>query len=139
MVDSTTSNDVMLRFDSPTSKFAVVLEDDGRVAYAYLLEDDDIVADVWLYNVEAPPNDVDWKDRAAMPFLNPKRFCRQDRHPRLTMSSVVSCTWWEQGVVVTIDGVLMAKLERGIRPGWSRLAARRGPLAQPLELEDESS
>lgn len=134
MVGSTTSNSLVLRFESPASKLALVIEDDDRVAYAYLLEGDEIVADVWLYNVEETPESVNWRDRSRMPFLNPRRFCRDIECPRIAADSHVNCQWTDGGVEVSVEGVLMAKLERGSKPGWSRLAAIRGPLAKPLEL-----
>lgn len=134
MGDSTTTRDeVVLRFDDPRSSRAVVLEDDGRVAYAYLLEDQRIVSDVWLYNVANAPISVDWTDRSAMPFLNPRDLCRAESFERLTPHAAVECRWSADAVEVLIKGVLMARLERGAKPGWSRLASKRGPLAIPLE------
>ena len=133
MDDSITSNDVLLRFDEPTTTRAVVLEDDGRVAYAYLLDHEEVVGDVWLYNVAEPPDLVDWNDASQMPFLNPKSFCKAESGFRLTQQSAVECAWFPKGVMVSINGVLIARLEVGAKPGWSRLATRSGPLAKPLE------
>lgn len=126
-------DDVLLRFDEPGGNRSVVLEDDGRVAYAYLLADESLVGDVWLYNVAEPPDEVDWRDQSAMPFLNPARFCRQEVVGRLRTDSAVACDWSDAGVVVTVDGLPWARLEYGSRPGWSRNAKMAGPLAKPLE------
>jgi len=134
MDDSTTSPEtVLLRFDDPERSRALILEDDGRVAYAYLLEDERIVSDVWLYNVANTPSSVDWKDRSAMPFLNPEGMVRNETFTRLTPCAAIECKWLTDTVEVSIGGVLMARLAPGARPGWSRLASRRGPLAIPLE------
>jgi hypothetical protein len=124
---------LLLRFDAPGKTLALMLEDDGNVAYAYLLEGEEIVGDVWLYNVAESPLEVEW-DPSAMPFLNPKKFCREDKVPRMREESLVDCKWSSRGVEVTIDGVLMARLEVGAKPGWSKLAACSGPLANPLEI-----
>jgi hypothetical protein len=130
--DSTKNEDVFIRIDEEGTQRAVVLEDDGRVAYAYLLDGEAVVSDVWLYNVAEAPEVVNWRDRAAMPFLNPKSHCKEERTPRLRDESDVRCVWSLSGVDVIIDGTLMAHLERDARPGWSKLAARPGPLAKPF-------
>jgi len=130
--DSEKSSEALLRFEHPQGGLAVVLDDDDRVAYAYLIEDDQIVGDVWLYNVLEPPETVNWEDTSAMPFLNPRDLCKSEKARRLTSQSSVQCAWFDTGVEVRVDGVLWARLERGSKPGWSRLAARPGPLAIPL-------
>jgi hypothetical protein len=131
-VDDSTSSEP-LRFDEPGTARAVVLDDDGRVAYAYLLKDEEVVGDVWLYNVDEAPETPPWKDPSQMPFLNPKSYCRLESVPRLQADSEVHCRWYKQGVEVSIDGIIVARLEEGAKPGWSRMAARPGPLAKPLE------
>lgn len=132
LADSTTSEEILLRCDDAGSRRAVVLEDDGRVAYAYLLDGERLTGDVWLYNVSPTPETVDWKDRSQMPFLNPKKYCQGETSPRLHARSRVDCEWSDAGVDVSIDGIVMAKLENGSKPGWSRLALQPGPLAKPL-------
>ena len=111
----------------------MILEDDGRVAYAYLLEHGELVGDVWLYNVSPTPEEDEWKSQSQGPFLNSQRFCKAASVPRLQQNSAVMCKWYDAGVEVSVDGVLMARLEGGAKPGWSRLAIRPGPLAKPLE------
>lgn len=128
-----TQSEVLLRIDEEGGTRALVLEDDGRVAYAYLLDEDKIVGDVWLYNVEVTPEEVDWKDKSQMPFLNPRRFCKEATVPRLAAQVSVRCDWFERGVAVKVEGMLLARLEHGSKPGWSKLASRSGPLAKPLE------
>jgi hypothetical protein len=132
MADSMTCDHFLGRYDDPQGKRAVVLEDDGRVAYAYLLQDEVLVSDVWLYNAEPTPERVDWKDRSAMPFLNPRAFCVDELTPRLREDAVIYCRWLPNAVEVVIDDMLFARLEPGAKPGWSKLAARSGPLARPL-------
>ena len=131
-MDDLTKNEIFLRFDEPETSRAVVLEDDGRVAYAYLLDGGDIISDVWLYNVNEAPDSVNWSDKSTMPFLNPKQFCDVDHFPKLSKQSNVMCNWMQDGVIIKIDNLVMAVLERDHRPGWSRLARLSNPLAQPL-------
>ncbi len=132
MDDSTPTNDVLLRFDAPDGRRSVVVEDDGRVAYAYLLQEEQIVGDVWLYNVAQTPDEVDWKDRAAMPFLNPKSFCSSMPMNRLRSTSKVECRWRPIGADIVVDDILVARIDHGSKPGWSGGAAKEGPLAKPL-------
>jgi hypothetical protein len=103
--DSVISEGFLLRIDDAESDRAIVLEDDGRVAYAYLIIEGQMVGDVWLYNVSPAPDVVDWKDASKIAV----------------------------GAEVRIGGILMARLEIGSKPGWSRLALCAGPLARPLE------
>lgn len=126
------TSEVLLRFDEPDGNRSVVLEDDGRVAYAYLLEGDSVAGDVWLYNVGEDPDAVDWRDRSAMPFRNPARYCTGETLPRLRADSEIDCSWSDQGVTVSIDGSVWARLKKGSKPGWSRAARLDGPLARPL-------
>ena len=122
----------LLQVKDPSSARSVIVEDDGRVAYAYLLDGKEIIADVWLYNVAPTPDEPDWKDRSQMPFLNPRAYCVSVTAVRVSENSDINCRWSESGVEVMIDGILTARLEKGSRPGWSRLAAKAGPLAKPL-------
>jgi hypothetical protein len=134
VVDSKTRGEVMLRFDDPGSDRQVVLEDNGRVAYAYLLVKERIVGDVWLYNVGPNPEEVDWRDRSGMPFRNPRRFCEErEAVTRLRLSSDIRCEWSTDGVDVYLGEKRLARLSEGAKPGWSRHAGRRGPLANPLK------
>jgi hypothetical protein len=131
--DSKADEGVLLRFDEAGTGRALILQDDGRVAYAYLLVREELVGDVWLYNVAPAPEDADWKDPSKLPFLNPRSFCRAETMPRLDQKDDVKCVWLEAGVEVNLNGVRIARLEVGAKPGWSRLALRPGPLAKPLE------
>ncbi len=113
--------------------FTVIVEDDGRVAYAYLKVGEKMVSDVWLYNVAETPERVDWRDKAQLPFLNPKGFCHERTFARITEQSNVACTVEADQVEVTLDGQLIARLKANARPAWSKLASRKGPLALPLD------
>jgi len=130
-----TDNELLLRFDADDGTMALVLEDDNRVAYAYLLENERVVSDVWLYNVAPAPETVQWDDPTGMPFLNPVHYCKIGPIPRLRPGSVIQCRWMANGVELFVDGVKWARLAPEVRPAWSRWALRKGPLAQPLEMQ----
>jgi hypothetical protein len=131
-VNVTDDSELLLQFENDTGELAVVIEDDGRVAYAYLLEHGKVVADVWLYNVAAAPESVDWADRAAMPFLNPRAYCGARTIPRFGTDTQLTCKWDARGVVILVDDDAVAQLTVGERPGRSRGAEQAGPLARPL-------
>lgn len=128
------TNESMQRsWDVSGTQLRVVIEDDERVAYAYLMDSNgSIVGDVWLYNVAETPQKPEWTDRAKMPFLNPREFCNTETVPRVTSESKVSCVAHEDYVDIEVDGVLVARLKVGAKPGWSRLASKDGPLALRL-------
>jgi len=130
-------SELMAIVKDPKSEYAVVFEDNGRVAYAYLRQEGKIVSDVWLYNRVETPSQPDWTDRSKMPFLNPQGFTTDDQPPLPSRPEDVTARWVQDGdrleaVEVFLKGQLWAKLAPGVKPGWSRGAARVGPLAQPL-------
>jgi hypothetical protein len=136
-IDSThktvTSEPMVRRYDISDTTLTVVIEDDDRVAYAYLTDEGKIVSDVWLYNVAPTPKTVDWRDKAQMPFLNPKKFCKEEPVFRISERANLFFSSQAGQVNVTVDGQLIARLQPNVRPGWSKLAARKGPLALPLD------
>ena len=128
----TDSGGFIMRLEGTDGR-SVGIEDDGKVAYAYLLHGERIVGDVWLYNVAETPESVSFRDPEHMPFLNPRAFCRPDAQiPRLGPESNVRCVWTSSHVDLFLDDDWIARLREGARPGWSKLAARSGPLARPL-------
>jgi hypothetical protein len=132
------SESILIFCDVPDTAMRVVIEDDDEVAYAYLTnEAGKIVSYVWLYNVAPTPEQAEWADkgqmpRGLMPFLNPREFCRGESIARITYESAVSCAAREDYVDIEVDGVLIARLKVGAKPGWSKLACKKGPLALPL-------
>lgn len=124
---------VLRRCEIPGSDLSVVVEDDGRVAYAYLKRGEEIVADVWLYNVSEPPAEGGFGDRAQPPFLNPRDYCT-GTFERISEQSLLECVLVSPRVELRLDGRLIARLQPGVKPGWSAHAAREGPLARPLIL-----
>lgn len=126
-----TSREQVFRLYDPDRPQHIVIDDDGRVAYAYLLRHNEIVSDVWLYNVSRTPSVVDWSNRDDLPFLNPAPFCDNSQSiSRLSVRSPLRCDWYENGVLLFLDDLLIAKLEEGSKPGWSRSAIDDGPLAK---------
>ena len=132
-------------FDDAESSFSVVLEDDDRVAYAYLVDrsvdeaDPPIVGDVWLYNVDPTPPDLESAFTDAgrgVPPLNASPHVRDVEVTRLEDAAALAVRWetvdHRRYAEVQVDGALCARLCQGSRPGWSRLAASESPLALPL-------
>ena len=92
------------------------------------------MSDVWLYNAAETPEVAPWEEEdAEMPFLNPRDYSRDDEKiVRLRDDAEIGYKWSAKGVEVSVEGVPMARLESGSKPGWSRLAKKPGPLAKPL-------
>lgn len=135
MGDSMTCGEYLNRIYDLSSSRSVVLEDDRRVAYAYLLNGEDILSDVWLYNVESNVEEINWKDSSSLPFLNPAQFCNSLPVVRLAEASDIRCIWNETQADVFVNGVHLARLQVGVKPGWSRYCLKSGPLAKPLGSE----
>ncbi len=62
-----------------------------------------------------------------MPFLNPKEYLPTGTLPRIEEDLDVRCEWTNEGVKLFFDDIYVARLESGSKPGWSRLAKKRGP------------
>lgn len=118
----------LLRFEAPDGRRDVVIEDDGRV----LREGGRVCADVWLYNVGESPTSPDWEGEHEPPFRNPVQFANENDRGRISSKRAVLCEWWPDGVRVSVDGIVWAQLERGSKPGKSRLARMDGPAARRL-------
>jgi hypothetical protein len=118
--------------------YSVVIDDDGEKAYAYLLDAAEvIVGDVWLYNCGQAPKENDWSDPAKLPFSNPAEFVSDVNFDPIANASEVSIQWKQHPgrpfeVLLSLRGELFAILQHGVKPGWSRLAIKDGPLAKVL-------
>ncbi|MCW8133374.1 MAG: hypothetical protein KIS92_23730 [Planctomycetota bacterium] len=119
----------------PGGNHACIVEDDGRVAYAYLVRDRQIVGDLWLYNQAPTPTQTDWKDRSALPFLNPAAFVNEaEMAEPLTRDSELSVDWTHAPEArILIRGKLYGVLAPAFKPGWSVAARKDGPLAKCLD------
>lgn len=127
------------KFVSPLDQKAVLIEDDGRVAYAYMLDcDGRICSDVWLYNRCQTPAEPEWHDQTRMPFANPAPFVTD----RLSFSlpdspEDITVEWGNSDspddAKVFVSRKYLARLRIGMKPGWSALAAKDGPLALVLK------
>lgn len=119
--------------------YSVVVEDDGKVAYAYLLDPSHaIVGDVWLYNRGPTPKAVDRANRNLLPFANPLDFASATTVEPLQHEADVLVQWKPASgqplqAHLFIRKELFAVLKDGFAPGWSRLAAKDGPLALVLK------
>ncbi|MEH6447821.1 MAG: hypothetical protein V7765_04085 [Oleispira sp.] len=122
--------------------YSVIFDDDGRIAYAYLLDSNgSIVSDVWLYNRCNTIDEPEWKAQGNMPFSNPKAYVNSAAHDVFQLIdniSDVKVNWGGRAGNVIADifvrQCLFAKLVEGVKPGYSLLAGKDGPLAKVLEL-----
>jgi len=117
-------------------EYSIIIDDDGRVAYAYLYKGNDIIGDVWLYNQAATPIFTHW-NQEDMPFLNPKEYIKDEIDPILNTNEV-KLEWSVsnnriQSVLIFIRKNLVARLEPGSTPGWSKCVSKDGPLAKCYE------
>ena len=117
------------------------IEQDARVAYAYWFDaEGPIQGDVWLYNVKPTPEAPPWKaGRKRMPFLNSGDYVDRSLHPSEVEFSRLGVEWHREANVVRanihLDGVPIASLAKGEKPGRSRLVTRDGPLARKEEAQ----
>lgn len=121
-----------LAIDEPNGNRSLVLEEDERTCYAYLCVDGRIVSDVWLYNLPGVPDEPtwNWENSDDLPFPNRRQNIVEGESLRLGKDNEMSCAWDQRGVNLFVDGVLAARLESDVRPGWSRLVAVDSPLGK---------
>ncbi|WP_170326038.1 hypothetical protein [Ruegeria arenilitoris] len=126
----------VLRYTSPDGQQSLILDDDGKTGYAYLLDEGGkVTADCWLYNRKAAPVENEWKFSKNMPFANSAEYVKPEftggfNPPK--NDGELSVGWTDQGAELFIRDRLFARLVVGSKPGWSRLAAKDGPLALML-------
>jgi len=128
---------LLAEFPDPHTGCVLVFDDDGRVAWAYLrAPDGEIIGDVWLYNRVEPPDEADFTDPSAAPFLNPAVLAKALDQPPAESPADVTVEWTLAEDVLTADvflrGALLARPTPGSQPGWSTLARDNGPLARVL-------
>ncbi|MDX8354084.1 hypothetical protein [Cognatiyoonia sp. IB215182] len=134
-------DNAVLRFESPDGFNSLILDDDGKTGYAYLLDAaGKIVGDCWLYNRSAAPLQDEWTSPDNMPFANSAAYIiseAADGFGPIDTDRDLRLEWIDQGVEVLVQERLFARLIVGAKPGWSRLAAKDGPLA--LTLHDKAN
>jgi hypothetical protein len=124
-----------LVFDSPRKTDAVVIHNDDRTVWAYLHTLGGIASDVWLFNLDAAPEQI--RPERGRPPLNAARYCSRDAAPVIEHADDVELQWSYEGedlasVEILVEGRPLARLAPGAKPGWSRLAAVDGPCARRL-------
>ena len=135
--------DILLEFTDPASGYCVVFEDDGRVAYGYLIDPgNEIIADVWLYNRCATPREPEWRTPDLLPFANPMEYAKDHSGFRpVENASEVAVAWAaldtsRMRAIITIRGRVFGIMENGTKPGWAFMAAKSGPLARVLKIDE---
>src|SRR4051794_11358047 len=125
-------------FGAPRPDYRVVIHNDERTVWAYLHSLEEIIADVWLFNLEDAPEEIESDaDRDRAP-LNPARYCLRDAHPVIRFADDVELDWdyGDDGTLISVElltaGERLARLTPGSMPGWSRFAALDGPCALRL-------
>jgi len=121
------------------SKRQAVFEDTGTAAYLYLSSPDSnaIVAHAWVYNrIEAP----DIEDIGAY-RPDPPPAAESFATAEGLLASPTAYTWsfkWApdgQSVAICADGVALAFIRAGQKPGFSRHLVRSGPWGEPWSDE----
>lgn len=117
--------------------YSIIIEDDTKVAYAYLLKGENVVSDVWLYNSEETPKNIDWNDIDNAPFLNPSTYANnvKEKIGKETLESIdIQWSILETiKVKISLKNGIIVVLEEGKLPGWSNNVIKSGPLALKLE------
>lgn len=133
-------DEIEIEFTDAKTGYAVVFHDDGRVAYGYLYDpNNEIIADIWLYNRCETPREPEWRTRDMLPFANPIEYSKghEGFTPVNDNSEVtVKCAPQDHGgmrAIIYIRGEVFGIMEDGSKPGWARMAAKDGPLANVLE------
>jgi len=129
--------DIMGDFISPCGQFRLTFDDDGRVAYAYLKRGNDVVGDVWVYNRCVTPDAPEWTDRSKLPFANCEPFAKPEGNLLVPFTlDDVSVDWHYSEnrpmARLYLFAELTAVIALGDKPGFSRFAAKDGPLARAL-------
>lgn len=132
--------DVIGDYASPCGRFKLAFDDDGKAAYAYLKQGKTILGDVWVYNRCLTPDEPEWKDRTKLPFANCKTYMTEEgRLCKPVALNDIRVEWQYAGeqptAYVYLFGDLVAKVGVGDKPGYSRFAARDGPLAKVLVID----
>jgi len=133
---------LLTRIADEVSGYSVVFDDDGRVAYAYLQDPNEtIVSDVWLYNHREAPTEAEWHGTERGPYANPASYVREDAEfAPIEGASHILIVWESRKqsnvrALIFLRGREFAVLEEGVKPGWSVLAKRDGPLARVLRAD----
>ena len=134
------SDGILVKYCCPDNIHSLVFDDNGRVSYAYLLEGDNIISDVWLYNRCVPPKNPEWKNGGDMPFANSQAYLKELEFAAPNSEAEVSVKWKMYNEKLTeaqvfIRGILHASLVPFEKPGRSKLAKIKGPLADTLEFD----
>jgi hypothetical protein len=122
-------------FESPRPPDTVVVHNDDRTVWAYLRTPDGIVGDVWLFNLEAAPDEI--APERGRPPLNAARYCSPEAPPVIEGPDDLALRWvYEEERLVAVEIVVedraLARLAPGAKPGWSRFAAVDGPCARTM-------
>ena len=123
-------NDLLLVYSSRNKKFSVTIDADEKVCYAYLKRGKEYLGHVWLYNCLEAPETVDWEDKSQLPFLNPKKYCKDEPQKIIKDSDLVLCVWNAKGVDVFYDDSLFFSMSEGDKPGYSYNASLSNYLAK---------
>ena len=122
-------------FESPRPADTVVVHNDDRTVWAYPRTSDGIVGDVWLFSLEAAPDEI--APERGRPPLNAARHCSPEAPPVIERPDDLELRWvYEEerlvSVEIVVDDRALARLAPGAQPGWSRFAAVDGACARAM-------
>src|SRR5262249_49227372 len=129
-------------FRSDGIDYELWIVDDGQVCYAYIHDaTGTIIADLWLYN--RGPNPKWFEEPRGTPPRNPEQFVADERFALPESGDDFTAQWWQSGGVlysrVFLRKALVGILAPGIKPGWSVLAKKDGPVAKVLTPSSPSN
>jgi hypothetical protein len=131
-------SDPFLSEQHPNSKRHATLEDDGRTGWFYLSAPNSLrpVADVWVYNRNHPPEDVDDSDRERPPPLI-SRFASTGAVLSSPSKVKWKIRWSDDGHTVALyrDSRAIALLTARQKHGYSLGISSECPWGKPLTSE----
>lgn len=121
------------------SERRAVFEDTGVAAYLYLSSpgSDTVVADAWVYNGIEAPDFEDIQDYRPDPPPAAAGYVAAGGYLHVPTAHAWSLTWAADGhsVAICADGVALAFIRGGQKPGFSRHLLRSGPWGEPWAQE----
>jgi hypothetical protein len=131
--------EITIQFDNIDRNMSVIFSQCSRVAYGYLIHAEEFISDVWLYNIDYAPQNLEWKiDGCEMPFRNSIEYIEKPTLRPVDSMNEVEVQWVENNndiaAEIFIRGELLGVLQEDCKPGWAKMALIDNPIARVLNL-----